>query len=132
MIGMQRLHHLLGVRPYASIPALLQHADVGLMPFNVQANPRGVDVLQPQKLYAYLASGLPVVASDWKTLRALGTPAQACATPDEFVAALRHAATAPPNRQALRQYAACFDWGRQVAVLLEHLESMSDRVALAG
>ena len=83
------------------------------MPFDVEANRRGVDALQPQKLYAYLASGIPVVATDWKTLRALHTPAQLCASVDQFVAALRRAATAPRNRRALQEYAASFDWSRQ-------------------
>jgi len=41
--------HPLGVRPYATLPSYLQHAHVGLMPFNIESNPRGVEVLQPQK-----------------------------------------------------------------------------------
>jgi glycosyltransferase involved in cell wall biosynthesis len=116
--------HLLGVRPYASIPALLQHANVGLMPFDVGSNPLGVEVLQPQKLYAYLASGLPVVSSDWKNLRALDCPVSLCATTDEFVRALARAVTAPGDADVYRRYAAAFDWTRRVSVLLAHLDGL--------
>src|SRR5262249_4083207 len=35
--------HLLGVRDYTQLPAYLQHADVGLMPFDVQRNADGVE-----------------------------------------------------------------------------------------
>lgn len=120
--------HLLGVRPYASIPALLQHAHVGLMPFDVAGNPRGVEVLQPQKLYAYLASGLPVVSADWKNVRDLDSPARLCASADQFVAALREATATPPDREGFRRYAARFDWGHRVASLLQHLDQLPPRM----
>ena len=119
--------HLLGVRPYATIPALLAHADVGLMPFDVGRNPEGVDVLQPQKLYAYLASGLPVVASDWKNLRALDCPVHICATPHEFVTALRQSVAAPVDAAAYRRFASQFDWAQQVRALLNHLDTLPGR-----
>jgi glycosyltransferase involved in cell wall biosynthesis len=117
--------HPLGVRPYATLPSFLQHAHVGLMPFNVESNPRGVEVLQPQKLLAYFASGLPVVSSDWKNLRDLGGPAHLCATADQFVNALRHATNATAHPAALRAFAARFNWDRQTMLLLEQLDSLS-------
>jgi glycosyltransferase involved in cell wall biosynthesis len=123
--------HLLGVRPYASVPALLQFADVGLMPFDVARNPAGVEVLQPQKLFAYFASGLPVVSADWKNLRDLGCPAHRCATADEFVSALRQAVAAPGDAEAYRRYAAQFDWGRQVERLLQELDTIPPRQCAA-
>ena len=123
--------HLLGVRPYATIPALLKHADVGLMPFDVARNPEGVDVLQPQKLYAYLACGLPVVSADWKNLRSLGTPARLCGTSDEFVKALRQTVAAPRDPDSYRRFAARFDWSTQVQALLAHLEGLPARRSAA-
>jgi hypothetical protein len=101
------------------------------MPFDVTRNPDGVGVLQPQKLYAYLASGLPVVSSDWKTLRALGTPARLCGTAGEFVAALEQAAATAPDKDGHRRYAARFDWGRQVQAMLDHLDALPGRQAAA-
>jgi glycosyltransferase involved in cell wall biosynthesis len=113
--------HVLGVRPYAALPAYLHHASVGMMPFNVEQNSRGVEVLQPQKLYAYLASGLPVVSADWKNIRRLDCPAQLCATMPEFVEALKLATSKPVDREKNRRYAAPFDWNNRVTFLLEQL-----------
>lgn len=122
--------HVLGVRPYASIPAYLEHASVGMMPFNVEQNPRGVEVLQPQKMYAYLASGLPVVSADWENIRSLNCPVHLCATTPEFVEALRHAISRPVDRERNRRYAAGFDWNKRVTYLLEQLELLrSQRLA---
>ncbi len=94
------------------------------MPFNVDANPRGVEVLQPQKLYAYLASGLPVVASDWKNLRALDAPVHVCASEAAFIEALRQTTATPGDRDLYRSFASRHDWNNQVASLLEHLAAM--------
>jgi len=119
--------HLLGVRPYETIPAYLQHASVGIMPFNVEQNPRGVDVLQPQKLYAYLASGLPVVSADWENIRNLGCPAHLCAAAAQFVDALRDATSKPVDRERNRRYAAPFDWNNRVTFLLQQLDLVRAR-----
>jgi glycosyltransferase involved in cell wall biosynthesis len=117
--------HPLGVRPYATLPSYLQHAHVGLMPFNVEINPRGVEVLQPQKLLAYFASGLPVVSSDWKNLRELDSPADLCASADQFVDALRRATTTTIDTASLRGFAARFNWDRQTSLLLEQLDAVA-------
>lgn len=49
----------LGSKPYAEIPAYLQHADVGLLLLRPTSANMG---RSPMKLYEYLASGIPVVA----------------------------------------------------------------------
>jgi len=116
--------HLLGVRDYALLPGYLQHAHIGLMPFDVVSNPRGVEVLQPQKLYAYLASGLPVVSCAWDNLRSLEAPIRMCETVEEFIAGLHQAAADPGDRDAFRRYAAGHDWQQQVHALLAMLASL--------
>jgi glycosyltransferase involved in cell wall biosynthesis len=116
--------HLLGVRDYAEVPAFLQHADVGLMPFNAASNPEGVDALQPQKMYAYLASGLPVVASDWENLRHLDAPVFRCTSVEEFIAALLRASARPGDKSLLRAYAARFNWAHQVRQLLQAMDQI--------
>jgi glycosyltransferase involved in cell wall biosynthesis len=110
--------HLLGFRPYDQVPAYLQHAHVGLMPFDVQRNPEGVDALNPQKLYAYLASGLPVVSSSWEEIRRLNPPARLCETDHEFVVALRESLVSRPDPRELRAYAARFSWRKRLGELL--------------
>jgi glycosyltransferase involved in cell wall biosynthesis len=52
--------HLLGPRPYALLPAYLQHARAGLLPLNDHPANAG---RSPMKLYEYAAAGIPVLAS---------------------------------------------------------------------
>jgi len=75
---------LLGPRPYREIPAYLQHADVGIIPFR---RDRMVDSIHPIKLYEYLAAGLPVVATRWREIEAMQAPV-ALAEREEFCEAL--------------------------------------------
>ncbi len=113
--------HLLGPRPHAALPGYLQHADVGLIPFDVAANPALVHGINPLKLYEYLASGIPVVATAWAELRRLGSPAHLADDRDGFVAALERALAAPRDIEALRRYAARMDWHGRVGQLVEQL-----------
>jgi len=50
----------LGTRPYAQLPAYLQHANVGLLPLNDHPANAG---RSPMKLYEYAAAGLSVLAT---------------------------------------------------------------------
>jgi glycosyltransferase involved in cell wall biosynthesis len=115
--------HLLGPRDYASVPAYLQYADVGIIPFDADRGGNTVACLNPLKFYQYLASGLPVVSASWTAIRKLRGPARLCETADDFVAALRQAVTDPGDGDAYRRYAAAEDWGRRAATLLEALEA---------
>jgi glycosyltransferase involved in cell wall biosynthesis len=111
--------HLLGTRPYDALPAYLQHADVGLIPFDARGHRELVDSIHPLKLYEYLASGLPVVASDWSELRSLGSPASLCGSADDHIGAVRAALATDQDRPALRAFARGADWSRRVQLLLE-------------
>lgn len=55
----------LGSKPYADIPAYLQHADIALAPFNVAEFPTLVESVDALKLYEYIAAGTPVIATRW-------------------------------------------------------------------
>ena len=79
---------LLGRQPAAEIPALLQAADV-------LASPRSRGTNIPLKVYSYLASGKPVVATDLPTHTQTLTPDIAVLAPPEpeaFAAAIVRAA----------------------------------------
>jgi glycosyltransferase involved in cell wall biosynthesis len=52
--------HLLGHRPYASLPGYCRGIDVGIIPFRINALTLRAN---PLKLREYLAAGLPVVSS---------------------------------------------------------------------
>jgi len=58
--------HLLGRRPYATLPAYAKGFDVGLIPFRVNALTRAVN---PIKLREYLAAGLPVISTPLPEVR---------------------------------------------------------------
>ena len=89
--------HLLGVRPYADLPAYVQHFDVGIIPYLLSAWTVAVD---PLKLLEYLAAGLPVVTTAIpEAAKYAGTVAVA-GDGDAFVAAVRQALVA--DREASR------------------------------
>ena len=113
--------HLLGRRPYGELPCYLQHADVGLIPFDVANHMELVNSIHPLKLYEYLACGLPVVAVEWEELTYLKSPAQLCRGTEDFVRAIERAISNPPERSALKSYAAAHDWGARVKDILSHL-----------
>jgi glycosyltransferase involved in cell wall biosynthesis len=113
--------HLLGPRPFRDLPGYLQHADVGLIPFDVVRHGRLVHTVNPLKLYEYLASGIPVVAAAWDELRAAKSPAHLYERPEAFPGLLRAALASPPDRAALTAFARQADWSNRSAELLDHL-----------
>lgn len=68
MAGLKNVH-LLGKRPYESLPAYCKGFDVAILPFVVN---RLTLYANPLKLREYLAAGLPVVSSDLPEVRSLG------------------------------------------------------------
>jgi len=114
--------HLIGTRPHEAVPGYLQHADAGLIPYDVHQHSEQVNAINPLKLYEYLACGLPVVAVDWDEMRTLASPARLCAGADSFAATLRHVISAPPDRNEARRFAAARDWSAVAARLVDLLE----------
>ncbi|MGB7977819.1 MAG: glycosyltransferase [Chlamydiales bacterium] len=112
--------HLLGPRPYSEIPQYLQHADVGLIPFNVRKYPDLIHNVNPLKLYEYMASGLPTVATRWQELENIGSPAHLCSSVEEFRSAISDALRSP-NPSMCRDYAATLDWSSRARQLIEWL-----------
>jgi glycosyltransferase involved in cell wall biosynthesis len=123
--------HALGLRDYAGVAGYLQHADVGLAPFDREQNPRGVSVLNPQKLYAYFAAGIPVVCSDWDEVRRLNSPAHICTTAEEFIAGIKVALAERGDPAAYRGFASGYDWAACVQKLLDALDAIPRTVAAA-
>lgn len=83
----------LGSRPYTSVPAYLQHADVGLLPLRPIAANMG---RSPMKLYEYLAAGVPVLALQTDELRRRNTRRVFCySDSDDLVAAFDAALQEP-------------------------------------
>jgi len=92
--------HLLGGRPYASLPAYCAAFDVGLIPFRMNELTHAVN---PIKLREYLAAGLPVVSAPMPEVRRYVPAVRTARTVDEFIpaceAALRAAREIPGRRR---------------------------------
>ena len=123
--------HLLGTRDYGVLPGYLQHADVGLMPFDRERNPTGVAALNPQKMLAYFACGLPVVSTSWAEIRSWSTPARLCESADEFAAGIRDALRNPGDAEANRRFAAGSSWSNRLDALLAELPELDRPLTVA-
>jgi glycosyltransferase involved in cell wall biosynthesis len=110
--------HILGPRPYSQISGYMHHADVGLIPFDVQRHGDLVNGIHPLKLYEYFAAGLPVVATAWAELVELGSPALLCRSVEDHVQAIRQALSGDADRAASLEFAAAADWKQRLQDVL--------------
>ena len=117
--------HLLGPKAYSQLPAYLQYADVGIIPFNVKQYPELVNAINPLKLYEYMASGLPVVATDWLALRQIESPARLCTTCDEFIRSVQSAAASNEDPEIYRSFARCHDWSQRYQEIKDLLSALA-------
>lgn len=111
--------HLLGPRPFARLPEYLRAADVGLIPFDVQGHPTLVHSIHPLKLYEYFAAGLPVVATRWREMERLQSPARLCESAAEFTTAVELSLSESPRCAEYKRYAEQADWKHRVLRLLD-------------
>jgi glycosyltransferase involved in cell wall biosynthesis len=113
--------HAIGARPFAELPGYLEHAAVGIIPFDVEGHAELVSHVNPLKLYEYLACGLPVVATPWPALASLASPARLARGAPEFVREVRSALASPGDAEERRAFARRHDWDARVDDLLEAL-----------
>jgi glycosyltransferase involved in cell wall biosynthesis len=117
--------HVLGPRPFGSLPGYLNNADVGIIPFDVVREPAYVHPVHPLKLYEYLACGLPVVATRWDELERLDSPATLCESPDDFVQAIQRALQGDHDVEAGIRFSQAADWKRRVTTLIEAVDAVT-------
>lgn len=111
---------VLGPRPYESVPAYLRGFDVGLIPF--RARDPFVQGINPNKIYQYLASGVPVVTTPVLDLDP-APPHLAYATdPAGFTAAVEAALDARSDPEARRALARAHDWSALASRMVEAIE----------
>ena len=114
--------HTLGARPFASLPGYLHNSQVGLLPRNTRTRRDLVEAMHPLKLYEYLACGLPVVATRWKELETIGSPAVLCDSKDAFARAISDALgdrSAAGERVAFARRAS---WSHRLDSMLQALD----------
>jgi hypothetical protein len=118
--------HLLGERPYASLPRYLAALDVLLIPFRISDLTHAVN---PIKLYEYCATGKPIVATPLAELQENRHLFHLGHGGEGFVAAVdaalaEVAASDPSLTRARQTLAKASSWGRRVADLEELLDQL--------
>jgi glycosyltransferase involved in cell wall biosynthesis len=95
--------HVLGHRPYETLPAYLRGADAALIPYLVTPH---TEAVFPLKTWEYLAAGLHVVSTRLPAVCAVEPPLEFATTPAEFARALdlSHNRTVADRQAAARQW----------------------------
>ncbi len=107
--------HILGSRPYGTIPAYLSACQVGIIPFQ---NNELIRSVSPLKLYEYMACGLPVVSTEWEEVKALGSPAILAKDPDSFAVGLEKVLGGNKSRKEFQDFAKANSWDDRVDKIL--------------
>jgi glycosyltransferase involved in cell wall biosynthesis len=128
--------HLAAVS-YDRLPEILGQFNVGLIPFRLNQLTRGVN---PNKLYEYLAAGLPVVTTRFSE-EVLGFPdvVKAVDAGDDFAAACEQTITelndtgrAEQMRETARRVARENDWNVIAETFWARVSEMSDQKQAEG
>lgn len=128
--------HVLGARPFASLPAYIAHFSVGVIPFLVNELTRSVN---PIKLREMMAAGCPVVSTALPEVEAVcsrlgniacGRPAGIVAdSPESFVAAVGALVRDPirdEGRRAISDAMRTETWSAKVGEILALIGSGTD------
>jgi glycosyltransferase involved in cell wall biosynthesis len=119
--------HILGPRAHTDVPAYMQHADVGLIPFDVKKSPDLINCTNPLKLYEYLAAGIPVVSVSWEEVRKINSPALLSDNDEDFIAKISVALERKWDKNSLKDFSRRRDWENRFDELLETVEQLSAR-----
>ena len=123
--------HDLGELPYDQVPGFLSGLDVGLVPF--RAGDPFVERINPNKLYQYLAAGLPMVSSPMEGIAGDRAGLFFAKDHESFLAAIRRVLEGGVSRERLRDLARDHDWDaladKMDRMLLEHAARRDGRSA---
>lgn len=122
--------------PIAEVPSWIGDADVGAIPF--QAVDRNNVLATPNKLFEYLAAGIPMIVSDFPELRRIVTETGAglavdTTSPRSLAAAITDLLEEPPDRRASRRASAqrafetTYNWQAQAEGLLAAYDRIASR-----
>ena len=112
---------VLGPRPYGEVPAYMQALDVGVIPF--RADDPFVRGINPNKVYQYLAAGLPVITTPVLDLQESPPDLLFATTNEEVTRALGLALDAPPAPERRRALARAHDWDVLAARMVNEIEA---------
>jgi len=118
---------VVGAKPYAELPAWVQGLDAGVIPF--RANDPHVQGINPNKVYQYLAAGVPVITTPVLDLDPAPPALRYATTPDAFAAAVSATLDAPRDPAALEAIARAHDWSALAGRMVDTIERRLERVA---
>jgi glycosyltransferase involved in cell wall biosynthesis len=112
--------HILGHKPYTTLPSYCKGFDVGLVPFPISEVTLNAN---PLKVREYLAAGLPVVSTPIPEVEAVG----ACHLAGDvagFVGEVEKAIAEPTSRADRSASMRCERWEARVELLRQHLAAL--------
>jgi glycosyltransferase involved in cell wall biosynthesis len=123
LVSGSRNIHVIGPRPYRLLPDYLAAADVAIAPHQVSPTTRAV---VPEKLFGYLAAGLPVVTTAVAGAEELRRLVWIARDPSEFSRAIQGALKRDRDRRrSLRQAAvAPLSWDAIAAHLVQSIDAV--------
>ena len=122
--------HVIGFQPREQIPGLLMSSDVLVLPNS--AKPKiSSHYTSPLKLFQYMASGVPIVASDLPSIREILTDEMVFwFTPDDARSLAQQITSALERKEESRRKAALarenvkkYTWDARTAAILAHINS---------
>jgi glycosyltransferase involved in cell wall biosynthesis len=116
--------HLLGPRPYSSLPGYAKGFTAAMLPFKIN---RLTDSVNPIKLREYLAAGLPVVSTALPEVKSYAGVVRIASTPEEFVRVME-AAVQDTSETAARHRMECVakdTWEARVEYISSLVEQSS-------
>jgi glycosyltransferase involved in cell wall biosynthesis len=97
------------------VPNYLKYSKVGIIPFKIN---NLVEYISPLKLYEYMASGLPVVATKWNELVSINSPAYLAQNNEQFLNYLNIALIDENNKKYIN-FAKQNDWVNKLEKIKE-------------
>ena len=113
--------HWLGPRSRDVLPAYLQHAQVGLIPFHLSEHRDLLRGVNPLKLYEYAAAGLTVVSTPIPGAGAAQSLAGIAESRERFVAMTSQALVWPVRTNTVLD---AFDWSVRMRPLFERIDAL--------
>jgi glycosyltransferase involved in cell wall biosynthesis len=115
--------HILGSRPYATLPAYVQAFDVGIIPYMITDCTRSID---PLKLLEYMAAGIPVVSTPIPEVFKYAALVSVAETPEAFAQGTVFAAAndTPDLRHERQAVARANTWERRATQFLDIVDQV--------